>query len=91
MLRWTKRLMKLALITSLLLLVWIQTPAPAPHPTGPTIQHIQQLAALVTTRVEIADVQETRISGVTGDSVRSDASKVHSQARRCVRLHLDQY
>ena len=34
--------------------------------TGPTVEQVQQLSSLVTTRVEVADVQETRISGHTG-------------------------
>lgn len=34
--------------------------------TGLTIQQIQPLSSLVTTRVDVADVQETTISGYTG-------------------------
>jgi hypothetical protein len=33
---------------------------------GPTVQQIQQLSTLVTTRVETADVQETSVEGYTG-------------------------
>jgi hypothetical protein len=35
------------------------------HP-GPTVQQIQQLSTLVTTRIETADVQETGIQGFSG-------------------------
>ena len=43
-------------------------PAPGAATThsGPTIQQIQQLAALVTTRVELADVQVTSVAGYVG-------------------------
>ena len=34
--------------------------------TGPTIEQVQALACLVTTRVDVADVQDTRLEGFTG-------------------------
>lgn len=33
---------------------------------SPTIEQVRQLSALVTTKVEVADVQETEIKGLTG-------------------------
>jgi hypothetical protein len=36
------------------------------HHTGPTIEQIQALSQLVTTRVDVADVLETRLDGYTG-------------------------
>jgi hypothetical protein len=54
----------------------VRQPAPVPPPipapvvinyhTGPTIDQIRSLACLVTTRIDVADVQETRLSGRTG-------------------------
>jgi hypothetical protein len=42
-------------------------PDPAPQTqASPTIEQVRQLSALVTTKVEVADVQETEIKGVTG-------------------------
>jgi len=35
------------------------------HP-GPTVQQIQQLSTLVTTRIETSDVQETGVQGFSG-------------------------
>lgn len=40
---------------------------PKPTPGPPTIEQVQALSALVTTRVEVADVQETEIRGYTGE------------------------
>jgi len=34
--------------------------------SGPTIEQVRMLSELVTTRVDVADVQETQISGYTG-------------------------
>lgn len=51
-------------------LAWPNRTYPAPNPvtihTGLTIQQIQPLSSLVTTRVDVADVQETTINGYTG-------------------------
>src|SRR5687767_10978609 len=44
-------------------------PAGGAHRTthlGPTIEQVRQLSALVTTRVDVADVQVTEIAGRTG-------------------------
>lgn len=41
-------------------------PAPITTHTGLTIQQIQPLSSLVTTRVDVADIQETTINGYTG-------------------------
>ncbi len=46
-----------------------QRPAPAPTNStqaGPTIEQVQALASLVTSRVEVSDVVVTRLSGYTG-------------------------
>src|SRR5436309_2155131 len=48
-------------------------PAPAPaaqrvlhEHTGPSLERVRELSSLVTTRLDVADVQETKISGYTG-------------------------
>lgn len=38
----------------------------ATYHVGPTIEQVEALSCLVTTRIEIADVQETRLDGYTG-------------------------
>jgi hypothetical protein len=39
---------------------------PTSYRTGPTIEQVQALSCLVTTRVDVADVQETHLDGYTG-------------------------
>jgi hypothetical protein len=39
---------------------------PAATPTGPTIEQVRELSALVTTSVDVADVQVTELRGWTG-------------------------
>lgn len=48
--------------------LWAHTPVAvsASYHTGPTVEQLQTLSTLVTTRVDVADVQETRIEGQTG-------------------------
>src|SRR5436190_3396471 len=40
--------------------------AAASIPAGPPVEQVQALAALVTVRVDVADVQETRLDGRSG-------------------------
>jgi hypothetical protein len=39
---------------------------PLQEPDMPSIEQIQDLSALVTTQIEVADLQETRLQGLTG-------------------------
>jgi hypothetical protein len=41
-------------------------PGQPSHHTAPTVEQLRRLSTLVTTRVEVADVQESRITGYTG-------------------------
>jgi hypothetical protein len=41
-------------------------PGEAPAASPPTVEQVRRLSSLVTTRVEIADVQETAVEGYTG-------------------------
>ena len=64
--------MRLVMVIGLVVLppLWIVrstwTSRPAVVVAGPSIQQVQQLASLMTLRVEVADVQETHIAGYTG-------------------------
>lgn len=41
-------------------------PAPSSSHAGPTVEQVRALSTLVTTRVDVADVVETRLEGYTG-------------------------
>ena len=44
----------------------VPQPGETPAVSPPTVEQVRQLASLVTTRVEVADVQETVVEGYTG-------------------------
>jgi hypothetical protein len=44
-----------------------RAPLPPDRPPAPTLLEVQRLAELVTARVEIADVRETKLAGYLGD------------------------
>lgn len=62
----------MALLIGIGLLLWLPWHKPTTGLTdshaGITIEQVQALSMLVTTRVEVADVQEVRLSGYTGST-----------------------